>query len=155
MAANAHSASVVKTEEEWKQELSAEEYAVLREKDTERPNTGKLNKFYPAGGYFACRGCKNPLYSAQSKFDSGCGWPAFDKCFDESIVTEVYEYRGGSWRSCLWLCSWWSWFWSSSSSVKSRRSDGGEAGWASENSLYTWVSTVVLIILFIRLMMWI
>eukprot|EP00056_Hartaetosiga_gracilis_P014205 m.239957 g.239957 ORF g.239957 m.239957 type:complete len:202 (+) comp14334_c0_seq1:114-719(+) len=80
---------VSKSDVEWKQQLSKEEYQVLRKKGTERPGTGEYDKFYPKEGYFACRGCGNPLYSAESKFKSGCGWPAFDKCYKGSISTNV------------------------------------------------------------------
>eukprot|EP00183_Erythrolobus_madagascarensis_P006601 CAMPEP_0185844222 /NCGR_PEP_ID=MMETSP1354-20130828/464_1 /TAXON_ID=708628 /ORGANISM="Erythrolobus madagascarensis, Strain CCMP3276" /LENGTH=181 /DNA_ID=CAMNT_0028543849 /DNA_START=228 /DNA_END=773 /DNA_ORIENTATION=+ len=78
-----------KTEEEWKKELSKEEYHVLRQKGTERPHTGEYNKFYPTEGHFACRACGNPLYSAKAKFDSGCGWPAFDKTYAGALKTNV------------------------------------------------------------------
>lgn len=80
---------VQKTEEEWKQVLSEEEYNVLREKGTERAGTGEYNKFKPGTGHFKCRACNAPLYSAKAKFDSGCGWPAFDKCYEGSVRTEV------------------------------------------------------------------
>lgn len=63
-------------EEKWKDLLSAEEYYVLRQKGTEPPNSGKYNKFYEDGLY-KCAGCKAPLYTSETKFDSGCGWPAF------------------------------------------------------------------------------
>ncbi len=80
---------VVKDESDWKKELSAAEYNVIRGKGTERAFTGEYDKFFEQGGYFACKACKNPLYSAQSKFDSGCGWPAFDKCYKGSVATHV------------------------------------------------------------------
>eukprot|EP00741_Cyanophora_paradoxa_P012321 tig00000169_g11906.t1 len=80
---------VAKTEEEWKKQLSEQEYYVLRQKGTERATTGEYDKFYPQDGYFECRGCGNPLYSAASKFNSGCGWPAFDKCYKGSVKIEV------------------------------------------------------------------
>ncbi|CAM9807465.1 unnamed protein product [Pylaiella littoralis] len=82
---------VVKTDAEWKAELTPEEYAVIRNKGTEGASTGEYDKFYPEKheGYFACKACKHPLYSAESKFKSGCGWPAFDKCFKGSVVTET------------------------------------------------------------------
>mmetsp|Transcript_4906 Transcript_4906/g.10662 ORF Transcript_4906/g.10662 Transcript_4906/m.10662 type:complete len:151 (-) Transcript_4906:371-823(-) len=85
------SEKVTKSNEEWKQILSAKEYQVLRAKGTEPAGTGEYDKFYPKAGegYFACRGCGNPLYSAQAKFNSGCGWPAFDKCYANSVSTEV------------------------------------------------------------------
>lgn len=74
---------------EWKQFLSSEEYRVLREKGTEYPGTGEYDGFYPKEGHFVCRGCGNPLYSAESKFKSGCGWPAFDMCYKNSIATKI------------------------------------------------------------------
>lgn len=78
------------TEEDWKAKLTKEEYYVLREKGTERPGTGEYDNFYPKSeSYFACRACNNPLYSAESKFKSGCGWPAFDKCYKGSVRTVV------------------------------------------------------------------
>jgi len=78
-----------KTEAEWKEQLTSEEYYVLRQKGTERPFVGEYDGVYPSEGYFACRACNQPLYSAESKFKSGCGWPAFDKCYEGSIMTET------------------------------------------------------------------
>ncbi|KAK3268294.1 hypothetical protein CYMTET_23193 [Cymbomonas tetramitiformis] len=85
---------IAKTSDEWKKELTREEYYVLREKGTERPRTGKYDSFYPDTGYFVCAGCGNPLYSAESKFKSGCGWPAFDKCFKGGVDIEVDNTLG-------------------------------------------------------------
>ena len=67
-----------KTEEEWKKELSPNEYRVLREKGTEAPFNGK---FYLNNdkGIYVCRACGNELFSSEMKFDSGCGWPSFDR----------------------------------------------------------------------------
>ena len=59
------------SEEQWKKKLTRDEYNVLRLKRTERRNVGFTNK-YPKTGYFACKGCMNPLYSFTAKFDSGC-----------------------------------------------------------------------------------
>jgi len=89
-------ASVKKSEAEWKNSLTDVEYHVLRKKGTEKGGTGALNKFYPkpGEGHFACRGCSSPLYSVQAKFDSGCGWPAFDKCYANSVRTEVDDSLG-------------------------------------------------------------
>uniref|UniRef100_A0A7S4JWD0 Peptide-methionine (R)-S-oxide reductase n=1 Tax=Prymnesium polylepis TaxID=72548 RepID=A0A7S4JWD0_9EUKA len=85
---------VQKTTNEWMKSLSDEEYYILRQKGTERPGTGEYNKFYPKDGYFACAGCLQPLYSAKAKFDSGCGWPAFDKIIEGSVVTETDSSLG-------------------------------------------------------------
>jgi peptide-methionine (R)-S-oxide reductase len=79
---------VTKSEAEWKKGLSSREYSVIRGKGTEPAGSGDYNKLQPKGGYFACRACQNPLYSAQSKFSAGCGWPAFDKCYKGSVVTK-------------------------------------------------------------------
>lgn len=54
-----------------------------------RAGTGEYNKHYPKSGYYACKVCATPLYSAAAKFDSGCGWPAFDKCYKGSIKTHT------------------------------------------------------------------
>lgn len=61
----------------WKELLSAEEYNVLRNKGTEAPGTGEYNKGDFTGGHFECRACQAKLYDANTKFNSGCGWPAF------------------------------------------------------------------------------
>eukprot|EP00668_Euglena_longa_P011932 GGOE01014353.1.p2 GENE.GGOE01014353.1~~GGOE01014353.1.p2 ORF type:complete len:182 (-),score=45.97 GGOE01014353.1:282-827(-) len=86
--------SVAKSEDEWLQSLNREEFLILRQKGTERPFSGAYDKFYPKAGYFACRGCGNPLYSAAAKFNSGCGWPAFDKCYEGAIKAEVDTSHG-------------------------------------------------------------
>lgn len=77
------------TNEEWRKLLSKDEFHVLREKGTEYPGIGEYDGFYPKEGHFVCRACSNPLYSASSKFKSGCGWPAFDMCYKGSIATNV------------------------------------------------------------------
>lgn len=88
--------SVQKSAEEWKEGLSNEEYRVLRQKGTERPGSGEYNKFAPEDGHFVCAGCEQPLYSAAAKFDSGCGWPAFDKIVDGGVVTMTDRSMGMS-----------------------------------------------------------
>lgn len=80
---------VEKSDAEWREQLKPEEFYILREKGTEPGGTGKYDKFYPKEGHFACAACDMPLYSAQSKFDSGCGWPAFDKIVKDAVVTQT------------------------------------------------------------------
>lgn len=65
--------------------LTDEERRVIEEKGTEAPFSGEYDKFYPPDGIFVCRKCNNPLFTAQSKFDSGCGWPAFDENFPNAV----------------------------------------------------------------------
>jgi peptide-methionine (R)-S-oxide reductase len=67
---------VVRAEQQWRQLLTAEQYHVLREKGTERPFTNKFDKHFERGTY-ACAGCGQQLFHSETKFDSGCGWPAF------------------------------------------------------------------------------
>ena len=67
-----------KTEEEWKKKLSPHQYNVLREKGTEIPFTGKYVSNREKGMY-TCAACGNVLFSSDTKFDSGTGWPSFDK----------------------------------------------------------------------------
>ena len=72
------------SEQEWKEKLTPEEYHILREKGTERPFTGEYDKFYKDGTY-KCAGCGTELFSSSSKYDSGCGWPAFYEALPEKI----------------------------------------------------------------------
>jgi peptide-methionine (R)-S-oxide reductase len=67
---------VTKTKEDWKKELTPEQYYVTREKGTERPFSSPLNEIHE-DGVFECVACGLPLYDAKAKFDSGTGWPSF------------------------------------------------------------------------------
>ena len=66
----------VRSEEEWKKQLTAEEYYVLRRKGTERPFVNKYDEHFEPGSY-QCAGCGLELFTSETKFNSGCGWPAF------------------------------------------------------------------------------
>jgi peptide-methionine (R)-S-oxide reductase len=70
--------AVSKTDAEWKAQLTDKEYYVLREAGTERPFSSPLNKNYKSGVY-VCKACETPLFKSEHKFDSGTGWPSFDR----------------------------------------------------------------------------
>ena len=78
---------IIKTEEEWKKELTPEQYEILRGKGTEAPFTGKLLN-EKGKGVFVCAACGNPLFPSDVKFDSGTGWPSF---YD--VLPDAMEYR--------------------------------------------------------------
>ena len=65
-------------------QLTKQEYDIIVNKKTEPPFTGIYDDFYKEGT-FICKRCNNPLFSSQAKFDAGCGWPAFDDCFNNSV----------------------------------------------------------------------
>ena len=69
----------------WKNKLDKFTYSILREAGTEMPFSGKYNMFFEEG-YYKCKGCGSKLFDSKSKFDSGCGWPSFDKCIEGSII---------------------------------------------------------------------
>ncbi|KAJ3124512.1 Peptide methionine sulfoxide reductase B5 [Irineochytrium annulatum] len=68
--------SIQKSDEEWRAVLSKEQFRVIREKGTEAPGTGEYDHHFEKGTY-NCAACDAPLYTSATKFDSGCGWPAF------------------------------------------------------------------------------
>ena len=75
---------IQKTDAEWKKELSAKEYYILRHAGTEKPFSSDLNNVKEAGT-FVCAACKNPLFKTKHKFDSGTGWPSFDQPIDGGV----------------------------------------------------------------------
>lgn len=76
---------VSKTEAEWKQQLTPEQFYVLREAGTERPFSSPLNKEY-SKGTFHCVACDTPLFKSEHKFDSGTGWPSFDREIEGNVA---------------------------------------------------------------------
>lgn len=79
---------VTKSEEEWKRELAPEQYKVLREHGTERAFTSPLN-MEKRDGMFVCAACGQPLFSADTKFESGTGWPSFFKPLEGAVATST------------------------------------------------------------------
>jgi peptide-methionine (R)-S-oxide reductase len=79
---------VEKTDEQWRAELTSEQYGVLRKHGTERPRSSPLDR-EKRDGAFQCAGCGQPLFEARTKFDSGTGWPSFWAPIDGAIETRV------------------------------------------------------------------
>jgi peptide-methionine (R)-S-oxide reductase len=86
LSAGQEAFEIVKSDEQWRRELTTEQYAVLRRHLTEGVGTSPLDKEYRAGNYL-CAGCNLPLFSSDTKFDSGTGWPSFWAPIDGAIRT--------------------------------------------------------------------
>jgi peptide-methionine (R)-S-oxide reductase len=94
---------VKKSEEEWRAELTPEQYEVVRNKATEAPFTSELNDAKEKGTY-RCVACGQPLFTSQTKFDSGTGWPSFYAPMDDEVV-ETEEDSSLMMRRTEVLCS--------------------------------------------------
>lgn len=79
---------VQKSDEEWRRRLTADQYQVLRHHATERPFTSPLNQ-EKRDGTFQCAGCGRPLFDADTKFESGTGWPSFWRPLDHAVATRI------------------------------------------------------------------
>ncbi|KAG0615072.1 hypothetical protein M758_5G012600 [Ceratodon purpureus] len=99
-AAGEPGTAVQKSEDEWRAILSPEQFRILRQKGTEYPGTGAYNKTKDDGTY-ECAGCGTPLYKSTTKFDSGCGWPAFF----EGIPGAINETRDPDGRRVEITCA--------------------------------------------------
>ncbi len=95
---SSHEFEVQKTEAEWKKQLSDEAYQVLRKSGTERAFTGKYNDFKEQG-VFTCAGCNTPLFSSETKFESGTGWPSFYKPMTEKNILDLEDNAYGMKRT--------------------------------------------------------
>jgi peptide-methionine (R)-S-oxide reductase len=91
-------AEIVKTDEEWRQQLTPEQFAVLRQGGTERAFTGKYVDCHD-DGTFRCAGCGAELFLSQSKYDSGCGWPSFTEPADNEKVRLLEDRSHGMLRT--------------------------------------------------------
>jgi len=91
--------TIVKSEEQWKKILTDKEYYVLREAGTEKAFTSPLNNNKKEGTYL-CAACKTPLYQSKHKYDSGSGWPSFDRAIKGNVEMDV-DYKIGYARTEL------------------------------------------------------
>ena len=82
---------IEKSDNEWKAQLDPAEYQVLRKEGTERPFSSSLNKEYGEGVYL-CRGCGLPIFTSDTKFDSGTGWPSFHSAIEGSLESRT-DYK--------------------------------------------------------------
>ncbi len=89
---------VVKTEDEWKEQLGDFSYHVLREKGTERPYTSEYETLWDSGTY-VCKGCGAELFKSETKFDAGCGWPSFYESINKEAVMEILDKSHGMIRT--------------------------------------------------------
>lgn len=89
---------IVKTEAEWRAQLSPEAYHVLREAGTERAFAGEYNS-NKADGVYACGACGLPLFSSDDKYDSGSGWPSFTQPIDPQAVEDKSDVSHGMVRT--------------------------------------------------------
>lgn len=100
---NQMSQKIRKTEEDWKKELSPEEYQILREKGTERAFTGKYYN-HKEKGVYVCAACEQPLFDSETKYDSGSGWPSFYAPVAEPNVATTKDNSHGMSRTEI-VCS--------------------------------------------------
>ena len=91
-------AKLIKTEQEWRDQLDPETYRITREKGTERAFTGKLYH-QNAEGTYLCVCCGEPLFSSESKYDSGSGWPSFYQPINEAVIDEHNDQSHGMVRT--------------------------------------------------------
>jgi len=89
---------VVKTDAEWRDALTPEQYHVLRGKGTERAFTGRYWDAQ-APGVYRCAGCGQELFASGAKFESGCGWPSFDRPMDDASIEEHEDTSHGMVRT--------------------------------------------------------
>ena len=94
---------VIKTDEEWRAELTPEQFYVCRQKGTERPFTGRYNKEKSPGTYL-CVACGQPLFDSATKFESGTGWPSFFRPLGQDSVRTERDVSHGMVRDEV-LCS--------------------------------------------------
>lgn len=86
--------AINKTEAQWKEQLTEEQFYVIRKKGTDRPYTGRYDQHWEEGTY-ECAACGNELFTSNTKFDAGCGWPSFYEALDKTKIVEKPDYSHG------------------------------------------------------------
>jgi peptide-methionine (R)-S-oxide reductase len=85
---------IVKTDAEWKAQLTPDQYRVTRQHGTERAFTGKYWDHWQAGRY-NCVGCGTPLFESSTKFDAGCGWPSYSEPINSTVIDRIEDRSHG------------------------------------------------------------
>jgi len=85
---------ITKSDAEWRERLTPEQYRVARQKGTERPFTGEYEQTWAPGSY-RCIGCGQELFESDTKFDAGCGWPSFSEPAGEKAIDEHIDLSHG------------------------------------------------------------
>jgi len=98
MTADTHKPAVQKSEDEWKQQLTPMQYFVVRQKGTEKPFTGEYWNNHEAGTYY-CVACGAKLFTSDTKYESGCGWPSFFAPASMDIIHESLDLSHGMVRT--------------------------------------------------------
>jgi peptide-methionine (R)-S-oxide reductase len=97
-AAKMDTFEIKKSDDEWRKQLSPVQFNILREKGTERPFTGEYDKFYEEGTYY-CAACGTELFTSKTKYNSGCGWPAFYEPSVNKNIVEKTDFSHGMSRT--------------------------------------------------------
>lgn len=95
---NSDTSKIVKSDEEWKKLLTPLQFNVTRQKGTERPFTGEYDEFFEKGSY-ACVCCGTILFDSKYKYNSGCGWPAFNDAADKKTIHFTIDKSFGMTRT--------------------------------------------------------
>ena len=90
MTASEDAKKVTKSDEEWRNQLTAEQYRVAREAGTEAPHSGEFNRHEEVGTYH-CICCQQPLFRSNGKFEASCGWPSFFEPLDDLRIEEIED----------------------------------------------------------------
>jgi peptide-methionine (R)-S-oxide reductase len=85
---------VIKSDAEWREQLTPEQYRVARQKGTERPYTGEHEQTW-SDGHYTCIGCGQELFESDTKFDAGCGWPSFYQASNQGAIVEHVDLTHG------------------------------------------------------------